>query len=58
MKSAYILAGVLLAAILLVSGCTQSSNQQPQPTSVVKTVEISAEGFSPATLEINKGDAQ
>jgi len=57
MKSAYILAGVLLAAILLVSGCTQSSNQQPQPTSVVKTVEISAEGFSPATLEINKGDA-
>lgn len=59
MKSTYILAGVLLAAILLVSGCAQSSNQQPQPqpTGVVKTVEITAAGFSPGTLTINKGDA-
>jgi len=57
MKSAYILVGVLLAAVLLVSGCAQSSNQQPQPTGVVKTVEITAAGFSPGTLTINAGDA-
>lgn len=62
---------VLIVAAVLISGCTtvyqqpppaQQMQQPPQeqvpaPTGVVKTVEISAAGFSPAAVEINAGDA-
>ncbi len=48
----------VIAAIALASGCTSyQPPQQQQPTGVAKTVVITAEGFSPATVEINAGDA-
>ncbi len=63
-NTAFASLAILVFASIVVAGCTGAYQQQPQqapaplqPTGVVKTVIIDAEGFSPATIEINAGDA-
>ncbi len=60
-NAAFMVLAILALAAILAAGCTQTEGQQAtpqqQPTGAAKTVMITAEGFSPAAIEINAGDA-
>ena len=47
---------LLLAAVILVSGCVQQPEPEAQPTGRTVTIEITSSGFIPDSVTISAGD--